>query len=138
MDRDKMMEIWRKYGETYNVFVPKEQPAPKGESWDRPLPELLRSLFLLQAADKAAEIARYGRLKGNSFAAERMNEGNGRGMQSETFVLSLAFSVSVVTHDRVSYAREMYACLMLSPGQQIYFQQGKILGLFEDLISRMG
>ena len=39
MDRDKMMEIWRKYGKTYNVFVPKEQPAPRGESWDRPLPE---------------------------------------------------------------------------------------------------
>ena len=92
----------------------------------------------MQASDEAAEITRYGRLEGYRFAAERMSEGNGCGMQSETFVLSLAFSVSVVTHHRVSYAREMYACLMLSPCQQIYFQQGKILGLFEDLISRMG
>jgi hypothetical protein len=138
MDRDKMMEIWRKYGETYNVFVPKEQPAPKGESWDRPLPQVLRSLFLLQAADKAAEIARYGRLKGNLFAAERMNEGNGRGMQSKTFVRSLPFSISVVTHHRVSDAREMYARLMLSPCQQINFEQGKVRGLLEDLVSRMG
>ena len=138
MDRDKMMEIWRKYGETYNVFVPKEQPAPKGESWDRPLPELLRSLFLLQAADKAAEIARYGRLKGNLFAAERMNEGNGRGMQSETFVRSLPFSISGVTNHGVPDASEMHACLMLSPRQQINFQQGKLLGLFEDLVSRLG
>ena len=38
MDRDKLVEAWKRYGETYNVFVPAEQPTPKGEGWDRPLP----------------------------------------------------------------------------------------------------
>jgi hypothetical protein len=39
MDRDKLVEAWKQYGETYNVFVPDEQPTPKGEGWDRPMPE---------------------------------------------------------------------------------------------------
>jgi hypothetical protein len=39
MDRDKLVEAWKRYGETYNVFVPDEQPTPKGEGWDRPMPE---------------------------------------------------------------------------------------------------
>ena len=39
MDRDKLVEAWKKYGATYNVFVPDEQPTPKGDGWDRPLPE---------------------------------------------------------------------------------------------------
>jgi hypothetical protein len=39
MDRDKLVEAWKRYGETYNVFVPAEQPTPKGEGWDRPMPE---------------------------------------------------------------------------------------------------
>ncbi len=39
MDRDKLVEAWKQYGATYNVFVPDEQPTPKGEGWDRPLPE---------------------------------------------------------------------------------------------------
>lgn len=93
---------------------------------------------LLKTADKPAEIGRYGRLEGNLFATERMNEGNGRGMQSETFVRSLASSISVVTNHRVPDAREMYSCLMLSPCQQVNFQQGELLGLLEDLISRTG
>ena len=59
-------------------------------------------------------------------------------MQSETFVRSLPFSISIVTHHWVSDAREMYACLMLSPCQQINFQQGKVRSLLEDLISRAG
>ncbi len=39
MDRDKLIEAWKHYGAAYNVFVPEEQPTPKGEGWDRPLPE---------------------------------------------------------------------------------------------------
>ncbi|MFC1833754.1 helix-turn-helix domain-containing protein [Thermodesulfobacteriota bacterium] len=39
MDRDKLVEAWKKYGATYNVFVPDEQPTPKGDGWDRPMPE---------------------------------------------------------------------------------------------------
>ncbi|MFC1837035.1 hypothetical protein ACFL2Q_20330 [Thermodesulfobacteriota bacterium] len=39
MDRDKLVEAWKQYGATYNVFVPDEQPTPKGVGWDRPLPE---------------------------------------------------------------------------------------------------
>ena len=39
MDRDKLVEAWKKYGATYNVFVPEEQPTPKGEGWDRHMPE---------------------------------------------------------------------------------------------------
>ena len=39
MDRDKLVEAWKEYGKTYNVFVPEEQPTPKGEGWDRPLIE---------------------------------------------------------------------------------------------------
>ncbi|MFC1833235.1 helix-turn-helix domain-containing protein [Thermodesulfobacteriota bacterium] len=39
MDRDKLVEAWKKYGATYNVFVPEEQPTPKGDGWDRPMPE---------------------------------------------------------------------------------------------------
>ena len=39
MDRDKLVEAWKQYGATYNVFVPDEQPTPKGEGWDRPMPE---------------------------------------------------------------------------------------------------
>jgi hypothetical protein len=40
MDRDKIVEIWKQYGKTYNVFVPDDQPMPKGEEWDRPVPEV--------------------------------------------------------------------------------------------------
>jgi len=40
MDRDKVVEIWKQYGATYNIFVPGEQPSPKGVGWDRPMPEL--------------------------------------------------------------------------------------------------
>ncbi len=43
MDRDKLVEAWKRYGETYNVFVPDEQPTPKGDGWDRPMPELSES-----------------------------------------------------------------------------------------------
>jgi hypothetical protein len=39
MDRDKLVEAWKQYGADYNVFVPDEQPTPKGDGWDRPLPE---------------------------------------------------------------------------------------------------
>jgi hypothetical protein len=39
MDRDKLVEAWKKYGAAYNVFVPEEQPTPKGDGWDRPMPE---------------------------------------------------------------------------------------------------
>ncbi|MDQ7785690.1 MAG: hypothetical protein RDU20_22610 [Desulfomonilaceae bacterium] len=39
MDRDELVEAWKRYGETYNVFVPEEQPTPKGDGWDRPMPE---------------------------------------------------------------------------------------------------
>jgi hypothetical protein len=39
MDGDKLVEAWKKYGATYNVFVPEEQPTPKGEGWERPMPE---------------------------------------------------------------------------------------------------
>lgn len=38
MDRDKLVEAWKRYGATYNVFVPQEQPTPKGDGWDRPMP----------------------------------------------------------------------------------------------------
>jgi len=37
--RDILLKQWHEYGKTYNVFVPDEQPAPKGEGWDRPLIE---------------------------------------------------------------------------------------------------
>lgn len=40
MDRDKLVQIWKQYGKTYNVFVPDDQPMPKGEGWDRPVPEV--------------------------------------------------------------------------------------------------
>jgi hypothetical protein len=40
MDRDKLVEAWKQYGATYNVFVPDEQPTPKGDGWDRPVPEV--------------------------------------------------------------------------------------------------
>jgi hypothetical protein len=40
MDRDKIARIWKQYGETYNVFVPDDQPTPRGEGWDRPVPEV--------------------------------------------------------------------------------------------------
>jgi len=40
MDRDKLTEIWKQYGKTYNVFVFDDQPMPKGEGWDRPVPEV--------------------------------------------------------------------------------------------------
>ncbi len=39
MDRDKLVDIWKQYGKAYNVFVPDEQFTPKGQGWDRPLPE---------------------------------------------------------------------------------------------------
>ncbi len=38
MDRDKLVEAWKQYGATYNVFAPDEQPTPKGEGWDRLMP----------------------------------------------------------------------------------------------------
>ncbi len=38
-ERDRLVEAWKQYGATYNVFVPEEQPTPKGDGWDRPLPE---------------------------------------------------------------------------------------------------
>jgi len=40
MDRDKIAEIWKQYGKTYNVFVPDDQPMPKGEGWERPVLEV--------------------------------------------------------------------------------------------------
>jgi hypothetical protein len=43
MDREKLLESWKQYGATYNVFVPDEQPTPKGDGWDRPMPELSES-----------------------------------------------------------------------------------------------
>ena len=99
----------------------------------------LRAFFrrCLQAADKTTEIGRYNRLERNLFAAERMSKGNGRGMQCEAFVRSRLVAVLVVTHHRMSNARKMHPCLMLSPCQQINFQEGKVLGLLEDLVSRM-
>lgn len=39
MDRDNLVEAWKQYGATYSVFVPEEQPTPKGEGWDRPMLE---------------------------------------------------------------------------------------------------
>lgn len=39
MDRDKLVEAWKRYGATYNVFVPEEQPTPNADGWDRPLPK---------------------------------------------------------------------------------------------------
>jgi len=40
MDRDKLVEIWKQYGKAYNVFVPDDQPMPKGEGWEHAVPEV--------------------------------------------------------------------------------------------------
>jgi hypothetical protein len=37
---NKLAEAWKQYGETYNLFVPDEQPSPKGDGSDSPIPEL--------------------------------------------------------------------------------------------------
>ena len=37
--RKILLKQWHEYGKTHNVFVPDEQPTPKGEEWDRPLLE---------------------------------------------------------------------------------------------------
>jgi hypothetical protein len=34
--RNRMMEIWHEYGQTFNSFVPEEQPYP--EEWEPELP----------------------------------------------------------------------------------------------------
>ncbi len=34
--RTRIMEIWHEYGQTFNAFVPEEQPFP--EEWEPDLP----------------------------------------------------------------------------------------------------
>jgi hypothetical protein len=38
-DRYEILELWRRYGERYNVFVPDEQPGPGPDGWKGPVPE---------------------------------------------------------------------------------------------------
>jgi DNA-binding CsgD family transcriptional regulator len=38
-ERDRMVEAWKRYGGRYNVFVPDDQPTPKGDAWHKLLPE---------------------------------------------------------------------------------------------------
>lgn len=37
--RDWIVKAWKRYAEEFNVFVPDEQPTPKGDAWGRSLPE---------------------------------------------------------------------------------------------------
>ena len=59
-------------------------------------------------------------------------------MQCQAIITIAGLAISFVAYNRVSFFGQMHTYLMLSAGQKVDFQQTQALGLFQDLIRRMG
>ncbi len=91
----------------------------------------LPSVLVSDAANQLVEIPGHFRGKSQPLAAEGVPEGDRPGVKCETGVGLLRAAILPVAHDGMSDTGEMHPDLVLPARQQVHFQQGKFLRLFE-------